>query len=189
MGGVFQKIFGELNRAPNAVVFLHLHRGLRPALANGLADLAGKGRLTTQYAAGQHKVNGLIFLCQFACAVHGVLGQHAGGTFENIAGDSVPFLGGREDFWGDGGDGVLVRSGHPIDQIIGFIGAGGREQAFAQSAPRAIAVKVKHHRFQGAQADFKTAPFIAKDMTPPAHLGRASVRRFAETTRAGSGQH
>ena len=75
--------------------------------------------------------------------------------------DTLPFFGGGKDFGGEGGNGVLIRAGHPVDQVIGFIGAGGREQAFAQSAPGAVAVKVKHHRFQGAQADFKPTSFIA----------------------------
>ena len=131
MGGVLQEIFGELNRAPSAFVFLDLHGGLRPAIADVLADLAREGRLTAQHAAGQHKVNGVFFGSQLAGAVHGVFGQHAGGAFENIASDPIPFLGGGKDFGSEGGHSVFIRSGHPVYQVIWFIDAGGREEAFA----------------------------------------------------------
>ena len=131
-------------------MLLCLHFCLRPTLADGGSDFAGKGRLAAQHPTGQNERHWFAFTRQFAGTMDGVLGQHAGRAFQNIPGDPVALAGGGEYFQCQCRHGVFVGGSHPVDEVVRFIRAGGGEQPLSELAPSTIAIEVKHARLQGS---------------------------------------
>lgn len=150
-------------------------------------DELGIGRLPEQDTAGEDELEGLRIVSDLFDAGTCVVGEVGGRGTNNIPGDRIGWIGGK-DFGGERGDRGFVRALDPGDPFFGGIGLELAEQSCAERGELAGAVEVPEGIAQGAEADSVTAAAIAEEMAPAAGFGGSSVRGATVATGAGAAE-
>src|SRR4051794_11469068 len=102
---------------------------------------------------------------------------------EDIARDFVVLFGRGEHFDRERGNLRLLSFADPANKIIRHIEHRGAEKSRSQPRPFAVPVKVVNECFECAQANYKAAPLVAKDMAPTADFRGSTVDGSPEHTR------